>query len=101
MPCVALTGEVFGPGFHVGGRGETDRHVVPVSPQDGEVGRVQVQVVARFVVLPDAATLPLAQSLAAEHGSCRHIGDVRVEGGRQVLRQGLTGSLEGVVGVYR
>lgn len=92
-----MTGEVCSPGVQVGGTGSTNRHVLPVSPQDAEVGGVQVQVVGGVVVLPDAAALPLAQDLAAEHGGCCDVGDVRVEGGRQVLRQRLTGSLK----VYR
>lgn len=60
-----------------------------------------MQVVAVVVVLPDAAALPLAQDLAAQHGGSRHVGDVRVEGGRQVLGQRLTGSLQGEDGIYR
>lgn len=100
-PRVALTGEVRGPGVEVGGGGQTNRHVLPVGPHDAEGGGVQVQVVGGVVAPPDAATLPLAQNLAAEHGGRRHIGDVRVEGGGQVLGQRLTGSLKGREGVNR
>lgn len=46
------------------------------------------------VVPPHTAAVSLTQELAAEHGSSRHVGDVRVEGGAQVLRQSLAGSLE-------
>lgn len=60
-----------------------------------------MQVLAGVVALPDAAALPLAQDLAAEHGSCRYVGDVWVESGRQVLGQRLTGGLKGGGGVYR
>ncbi len=56
---------------------------------------------AGVVALPDTTALPLAQDLAAEHGGCRHIGNVWVEGGRQVLGQRLTGTLKGGGGVYR
>ena len=92
-PRVALTGEVFGPGVEVGGRWETDRQVPPLAPYDAEVRGVQVQVVGGVIVLPDAATLPLAQGFAAQHGGRRHVGDVRVEGGRQKIRQRVTLSL--------
>lgn len=44
-----------------------------------------MQVVVGGLVLSDAAAPALAQDLAAEHGSDRHVGDVRVEGGRQVF----------------
>lgn len=54
-----------------------------------------MQVVGGVVALPDAAAPPLAQDLAAEHGGRRHVGDVRVEGGRQVLGERLAGSLKG------
>lgn len=94
-PRVALTGEVFSPVVQVGCRGETHRHVLPVGPQDAEVGGVQVQVVVGVVPLPYTPALPLAQDLAAEHGGRSHVGDVGVEGGRQVLGQRLTGSLQG------
>lgn len=75
---VALTGEVFSPGVHVGGGRVASRHVLPISLLDAEVGGVQVQVVGGVVVLADAAALPLAQDLAAQRGGCRHVGDVRV-----------------------
>lgn len=63
----------------------TNCHVLPVGTQDAEVVGVQVQVDAGVVALPEAAALPLAQDLAAEHGGCRHVSDVRVEGGGQVV----------------
>lgn len=100
-PRVALTGEVFSPGMQVSSRRLTSRHVLPVNLFDTEVRWVQVQAVGGVVALPDAAALPLAQDLTAEHGSCCHIGDVRVEGGCQVLGQRLTGSLNRGGGVYR
>lgn len=73
----------------------TNRHVLPVGPQDPEVAGVQVQVLGGVVVLPDTAAPPLAQDLAAEHGGRRHVSDVGAEGGLQVIGQGLTGSLQG------
>lgn len=93
-PRVALTGEVPGPDLQVGGGRDTDGHELLADPQDAEVGRVQVQVVGGIVALPHAAPPPLAHNLAAEHGSRRHVGDVRVESGRQVLGQRLAGGLE-------
>lgn len=77
-PSVTVAGEVFRPGVQVGAGGPAARHVLPVLPLDAKVGGVQVQVVCGVVVLPDAATVPLAQDLAAQHGGRRHVGDVRV-----------------------
>lgn len=92
---VALTGEVFGPDVQVGSARAADRHVLPVSPPDDEVDRVQVQVAGVVIVLPDAAAFPLAQDLAAQHGGRSHVGDVRVQGGLQEGGQRPAGRLGG------
>lgn len=84
---VALTGEVLQPVVEVAGRWETDSNVLPACLKDAEGGGVQVKVVRHVVVLPDAASISLTQQLTAEHGSRRHIGNVRTEGGGQVLGQ--------------
>lgn len=39
---------------------------------------------AGVVVFSDTAAIPLAQEVAAELGSCGHVGDVRIEGGGEV-----------------
>lgn len=73
---VALTCKVFGQCVHVSNRRDACCHIRPLHLADVEVGRVEVQVVGGVVVLPGAATSPLAEDFAAQHGSCRHIGNV-------------------------
>lgn len=72
----------------------TNSHILPVSSYDVKVVGVQMQVVGRTTASPDTAALPLAQEFTAEHGSCSHISDVRVQGGPQVPGQRMTGSLQ-------
>lgn len=94
-PGVALAGEVVRPDVEILGNRKTDSLVPPTGPEDAEVGGVQVQVTGGVVVLPDTAAFSLTQDVAAEHGSCCHVGNVRVESGLQIVGQILAGSLQG------
>lgn len=78
---------MLSPALEVGGRGQTHSHVLPAGAYDAEVFRVQMQIMGGVVVLPEAAALPLTQDVAAEFGGGCHVGNVRVKGRHQVLRQ--------------
>lgn len=49
---------------------------------------------AGLVVFSDTAAISSAQEVAAQLGSCRDIGDVRVQGGGEVGGEGFTRKLE-------
>lgn len=67
--------------------GKPHGHILPVCPQNAEVGGVQVQVVGGVVSLPDTATVALTQDVATERRSRSNVGDVWIEGGRQIFRE--------------